>query len=39
MNGFMLKIKVENNNVVDVEKIHYKLNEFYQPEVVSTEEI
>jgi len=39
MNGFMLKIKVENNNVVDVEKTHYKLNEFYQPEVVSTEEI
>jgi gamma-polyglutamate biosynthesis protein CapA len=33
MSGFMIEAKVKNKEVVEVNKIHYKLNEHYQPEL------
>ncbi len=39
MRGFMLEVEIKNFEVVGAKKIHYKLNEFYQPEVVEIEDI
>jgi poly-gamma-glutamate capsule biosynthesis protein CapA/YwtB (metallophosphatase superfamily) len=37
MSGFLLEVKIKGKKVDEVKKIHYKLNKFYQPEVVETE--
>ncbi len=34
MRGFLLKAKIKGEEITDVEKIHYELNEYYQPEIV-----
>lgn len=39
MKGFMLEIKFIDNNIIGANKIHYKLNEFYQPEFVEIEKV
>jgi poly-gamma-glutamate capsule biosynthesis protein CapA/YwtB (metallophosphatase superfamily) len=37
MKGFLLEVRLKENEVISVKKIHYKLNEFYQPEVTEEE--
>jgi poly-gamma-glutamate capsule biosynthesis protein CapA/YwtB (metallophosphatase superfamily) len=37
MKGFLLEVKMRDKKVIGVKKIHYKLNEFYQPEVTEEE--
>jgi poly-gamma-glutamate capsule biosynthesis protein CapA/YwtB (metallophosphatase superfamily) len=37
MSGFLLEIKIKEKEVIEAKKIHYKLNEFYQPEVTEEE--
>ncbi len=39
MKGFMLEVKFIDNNIAEINKIHYKLNEFYQPEFVEREAV
>ncbi len=39
MRGFMLELELKNSEVIRVKKIHYALNEFYQPKVVGREEV
>ena len=39
MKGFLLEIKVRGKEVISAKKIHYKLNEFYQPEITEEEEM
>ncbi len=39
MKGFMLEVKVIDNEISEVYKIHYRLNEFYQPEFVEKEKL
>ncbi len=39
MRGFMLEIGLKGSEVVRAKKIRYKLNEFYQPEVIEIEEL
>ncbi len=34
MKGFMLSVEIKNSQIINIEKIHYKINEYYQPEVV-----
>jgi gamma-polyglutamate biosynthesis protein CapA len=39
MRGFMLKVEIKNSKVISVKKIHYELNEYYQPKVVKKEAV
>ncbi len=39
MKGFMLEVKIIDGNITDINKIHYKLNEFYQPELIEGEKV
>ncbi len=39
MKGFLLEIKIKGKEVISAKKIHYKLNEFYQPEITEEEDI
>ncbi len=39
MRGFMLKVEIRGGEIKKVEKIHYTLNEFYQPVETEREEI
>ncbi len=39
MKGFLFEVKLKGRDVIEVNKIHYKLNEFYQPEFIKKEEI
>lgn len=39
MKGFMLEVKIIDDDIVEVNKIHYKLNKFYQPEFINKEKI
>lgn len=39
MKGFMLEVKIIDGKIDEVNKIHYKLNKFYQPEFVEKEEV
>lgn len=34
MRGFMLKVEVKEKEIIGAKKIHYKLNDYYQPELV-----
>lgn len=39
MKGFLLEVKMRNKEIISVKKIHYKLNEFYQPEITEEENV
>jgi gamma-polyglutamate biosynthesis protein CapA len=39
MNGFLLEVKLKNKEIASVRKIHYQLNEFYQPEFIEIQEL
>jgi gamma-polyglutamate biosynthesis protein CapA len=39
MKGFLLEVKLKNKEITSVRKIHYQLNEFYQPEFIEIQEL
>ncbi len=39
MSGFLLEAKVKGGEIKEINKIHYKLNEYYQPEKTKREKI
>ncbi len=34
MKGFMIEAKVKDKEIVEINKIHYKLNEYFQPQLI-----
>ncbi len=39
MKGFLFEVKMQDGEIIEASKIHYRLNEFYQPEFIKKEEI
>lgn len=39
MSGFLLEVKIQKNKVISVKKVHYRLNEFYQPKITRKEDL
>lgn len=39
MSGFLLEVKIQKNKVISVRKVHYQLNDFYQPKITEKEEL